>query len=109
MPGLRVGYSGSPLHDEPALPTAHYPIREVIMAIQFYGKDPDCPGNNCPAVFRDEETGDFYFQGETVVDPEVLARLSKDSGLADSESVVKLPASMVEMIVEAVRAGALVR
>ncbi|GAA1118261.1 hypothetical protein GCM10009630_14970 [Kribbella jejuensis] len=79
------------------------------MAIEFYGKDPNCPGNNCPAVFRDEETGDLYFQGETVIDPEVLARLSKDSGLSDSESVVKLPAHMAEMIMEASRAGAVVR
>lgn len=33
------------------------------MAITFYGKDPTNPGNNCPAVFRDESTGDFFFQG----------------------------------------------
>jgi hypothetical protein len=79
------------------------------MAIVFYGEDPGCPGNNCPAVFRDDETGDLYFQGETVIDPEVLARLSEDCGLADSESVVKLPARMAEMIVEACRAGAVVR
>ena len=79
------------------------------MALQFYGKDPNCPGNNCPAVFRDEETGDLYFQGETVVDLAMLARLSKDCGLEDSESVVKLPARMAEIIVEACRAGAIVR
>ncbi|GAB3823086.1 hypothetical protein [Kribbella italica] len=79
------------------------------MTIEFYGKDPGCPGNNCPAVFRDEETGDFYFQGETVSDPAILARLSEDSGLADTESVVQLPARMVAMILEACRAGAVVR
>ncbi|MGW6200760.1 hypothetical protein ACWF0M_31755 [Kribbella sp. NPDC055110] len=79
------------------------------MALEFYGKDPDCPGNNCAAVFRDNETGDLYFQGETVINPDVLARLSKDNGLADSESVVMLPARMAEMIVEACRAGAVVR
>lgn len=78
------------------------------MALQFYGKDPDCPGNNCPAVFRDEETGDLYFQGETVVDPALLARLSEECGISDSESVVKLPTRMVETIVEACRAGAVV-
>ena len=79
------------------------------MALQFYGKDPGCPGNNCPAVFRDEATGDIYLQGETVIDPTILARLSEDSGLADAESVVKLPARMAEMIMEACRAGAVVR
>ncbi|WP_433020584.1 hypothetical protein [Kribbella sp. CA-294648] len=78
------------------------------MTIQFYGKDPDCPGNNCPAVFLDEQTGDLYFQGATVTDPAILARLAEDCGLADSESVIKLPARMVELIVEACRAGAVV-
>jgi len=38
-------------------------MREAVVAIAFYGKDPTNPGNNCPAVFRDEETGDFFFQG----------------------------------------------
>jgi hypothetical protein len=75
------------------------------MTLRFHGKDPQNPGNNCPAVFRDEETGDFYFQGETVIDPEMLARISADSPLLDSESVVKLPARMVDIIMEACRAG----
>lgn len=75
------------------------------MALRFHGKDPTNPGNNCPAVFRDEKTGDFYFQGETVVDAAVLERISTDSPLLDSESVVKLPARMVEIIMEACRAG----
>ncbi|MFF1819008.1 hypothetical protein ACFVWG_17035 [Kribbella sp. NPDC058245] len=75
------------------------------MALKFHGKDPDNPGNTCPAVFRDEETGDFYFQGETVIDPELLARISTDSPLLDTESVVKLPARMVDIILEACRAG----
>lgn len=75
------------------------------MAIRFHGKDPENPGNNCPAVFRDEDTGDFYFQGATVIEPEILERISVDSPLLDSESVVKLPARMVEIIMEACRAG----
>lgn len=75
------------------------------MALRLYGKDPDCPGNNCPAVYRDEQTGDFYFQGDTVLDPVRLAEISPDSPIPDAESVVKLPARMVEIIVEASRAG----
>ena len=73
------------------------------MAIAFYGKDPTNPGNNCPAVFRDEETGDFFFQGETVTDLEILARVSTDSPILDTESVVRLPERMVEIIMEACR------
>lgn len=75
------------------------------MAIRFHCKDPENPGNNRPAVFRDEDTGDFYFQGATVIEPEILERISVDSPLLDSESVVKLPARMVEIIMEACRAG----
>ncbi|GAA3594922.1 hypothetical protein [Kribbella ginsengisoli] len=75
------------------------------MAVQFHGKDPECPGNNCPAVFRDDASGDFYFQGETVIDPEMLVKMSADCAPSDSESVVRLPARMVETILEACRAG----
>ncbi|WP_405063234.1 hypothetical protein OG474_16805 [Kribbella sp. NBC_01505] len=71
------------------------------MALKFHGKDPNNPGDTCPAVFRDEQTGDFYFQGETVIDPELLARISTDSRLLDTESVVKLPPSMIDIILEA--------
>ncbi|MEV4414032.1 hypothetical protein [Catellatospora sp. NPDC049609] len=71
------------------------------MALRFYGKDPDNPGDNCPAVFRDHETGDFFFQGATVVDPATLEWINERSPLLDSESVVRLPARMVEIIMEA--------
>jgi hypothetical protein len=46
------------------------------------------------AVFVDPETGDFYFQGDTVTDPEVLAWVNSDSRILDSESVVRLPARL---------------
>ena len=78
------------------------------MGLRFYGKDPANPGDNCPAVFRDPETGDFYFQGETVLDPAILDWISEHSPLLDTESVVRLPARMVEIIMEAC-SGAAVR
>ncbi|MCF6469689.1 hypothetical protein FAF44_15010 [Nonomuraea sp. MG754425] len=75
------------------------------MALAFYGKDPDNPGNNCPAVFREPVTGDFFFQGATVTDPETLAWVNDKSPILDSESVVRLPARMIEIIMEACRGG----
>ena len=78
------------------------------MGLRFYGKDPDNPGDNCPAVFRDHETGDFLFQGETVVDRATLEWISGHSPLLDTESVVRLPARMIEIIMEAC-SGAIVR
>jgi hypothetical protein len=54
-------------------------LLEGIVTTQFYGKDPDCRGHNCPAVFCDEETGDLYVEGETVTDPATLHGLANHS------------------------------
>ena len=64
------------------------------MALVFVGIDPDTGGDNCPAVFIDEETGDFLLQGWTVTDPGTLAEVERSSPIADNESVVRLPARM---------------
>ena len=48
-----------------------------------------------------EETGDFVFQGWTVTDPGALADVARHSPIADSESVVRLPARMRQIILEA--------
>jgi hypothetical protein len=71
------------------------------MRLDFVGVDPDHPADQCPAVFIDSETGDFYMQGETVTDPDVLAWINSDSRILDSESVVRLPARMAAIIMEA--------
>jgi hypothetical protein len=49
------------------------------MALVFAGIDPDTGGDNCPAVFIDDETGDLIFQGWTVTDPKMLADVAKHS------------------------------
>ena len=71
------------------------------MALVFAGIDPDTGGDNCPAVFIDDETGDLIFQGWTVTDPKMLAEVAKRSPIADDESVVRLPARMREILQEA--------
>jgi hypothetical protein len=75
------------------------------MAIRFIGIDPENPGGCCPAVFIEEHTGDFLFQGTTVIDPEVLARVNESSPVLDYESVVRLPARMRDIIVDALEAN----
>lgn len=72
------------------------------MALVFVGIDPDTGGDNGPAVFIDEETGDFLLQGWTVTDPGTLAAVERSSPLADNESVVRLPARMRAILQEAV-------
>jgi hypothetical protein len=59
------------------------------MALAFVAIDPNTGGDNCPAVFVEEETGDLLFQGWTVTDPQTLADISRHSPIADNESVVR--------------------
>ena len=71
------------------------------MALEFVAIDPETDTDHCPAVFVDEETGDLLFQGWTVSDPALLAEVDGHSRVADNESVVRLPARMREIILEA--------
>jgi hypothetical protein len=75
------------------------------MRLAFIGIDPDTTGDHCPAVFTDEETGDLLFQGWTVTDPQALADIARRSPMGDSESVVRLPARMRAIILEAADGG----
>lgn len=72
------------------------------MALVFLAIDPDTTGDHCPAVFVEEETGDLLFQGWTVTDSQVLADVARHSPIADNESVVRLPARMRAILLEAV-------
>lgn len=71
------------------------------MTLKFIGKDPESDTNNCPAVFVEEETGDLLLQGWNVTDPATLSDAGRHSPLADGESVVRLPARMRAIVMEA--------
>jgi hypothetical protein len=71
---------------------------ETFMGIRFYGIDPDNPGGACPAVFRDEATGDFLFQGKTVADPVIRAKITAHSPILEDEAIVRLPARMAAVV-----------
>lgn len=79
------------------------------MTLRFLAIDPDTKGENCPALFLEEETGDLLFQGWTVTDPQTLAESGNHSPLADNESLVRLPARMRNIILEALHGGAAVQ
>ena len=49
------------------------------MRLSFVGITPDTPDSQCPAVFVDEDTGEIWFQGETVTDPAELAEVARHS------------------------------
>jgi hypothetical protein len=71
------------------------------MALEFVAIDPETDTDHCPAVFVGEGSGDLPFQGWTVTDPALLAEVDGHSRVADNESVVRLPAQMREIILEA--------
>ncbi len=71
------------------------------MALVFIAIDPETDTDHCPAVFVEEETGDFLFQGWTVTDARTLEDVARHSPVADGESVVRLPARMRTIILEA--------
>jgi hypothetical protein len=79
------------------------------VALRFVGIDPDTNGLNCPAVFLDEDTGDFLFQGWSVTDPAMLTDAEQHSPIGDNESLIRLPARMREIIMEALHDGAAVQ
>jgi hypothetical protein len=79
------------------------------MALRFIAIDPDTDREHCPAVFLDEETGDLLFQGETVTDSGTLAESAPHSPLGDNEGLVRLPARMRKIIMEALHDGAAVQ
>lgn len=71
------------------------------MALVLVAIDPGTDGDHCPAAFVEEETGDLLFQGWTVTDLQTLTDAGRHSPAADNESVVRLPARMREVIMEA--------
>jgi hypothetical protein len=72
------------------------------MRLSFVGITPDTPDNGCPAVYVDEDSGDFWFQGEAITDPGALAEVASHSPLGPGEAVVKLPPVMKPFVMEAV-------
>ncbi|MFC7734163.1 DUF6879 family protein [Actinomadura keratinilytica] len=71
-------------------------------ALDFVGQDPDSDKEYCPAVFVDPNTGDLLIQGRVITDPGVLVMVREHGAIADDEAVVWLPASMKQMILDAV-------
>lgn len=73
------------------------------MALRFIGIDPETNGDQCLAVFVDEPTADLVITAWKVTDPQMLAEVANHSPIAEHESVVRIPARMRHIILEAVR------
>ncbi|MBB5080273.1 DUF6879 family protein [Nonomuraea endophytica] len=72
------------------------------MAFHLVGVDPQSPDDKCCAVFVDDEADKIYFQGKLVTDPEILARIAKESPIGADEAVVWHPGRMKPTISEAI-------
>ncbi|MFD0901488.1 hypothetical protein [Actinomadura sediminis] len=77
---------------------------EVIVALEFYGKDDTSKNQGSPAVFVDRATGELLFQGWTETDAAVLDEISSYSRTASNESSVRMPARMKPVILRALEA-----
>lgn len=74
------------------------------MTLRFLAIDPETNGDHCPAVFVDDETGDLLIQGWIETGPGMLAHAAEHSPLAENEMIVRLPARMRDVIMEALHA-----
>jgi hypothetical protein len=74
---------------------------EIAMTLRFVGIDPNTTGDHCPAVFVDDASGDLVFQGTTVTDTAELTSVAEHSPIAPYESIVRIPARMRHIVMEA--------
>ncbi|MEV4335780.1 hypothetical protein [Streptomyces sp. NPDC049590] len=76
------------------------------MSLQFIGIDPNTGDHESPTVWIDREKREFLFQGwkpDAATEAECAAFVVPGHavGIPDHEAVVRIPASMVQMIREA--------
>lgn len=65
-----------------------------MTALRFIGVDPESQQGNSPTVWVDEDTSDLVIQGWKL-DGETTAQVGR---VPDHETVVRVPARMVEII-----------
>ncbi|MEU8949635.1 hypothetical protein [Streptomyces sp. NPDC048489] len=73
---------------------------EAIMALLFFGTDPNSGGGNCPAVWVDTDAAEgpeLVLQGK-FADTATRAACSQDSPPADDEGVIRLSGRMIDQI-----------
>ena len=70
--------------------------------MDFVGIDPATPDEECPAVAVDPITGDVFFQGRIVTDPEILKWFAEHAPRGDDEAIIWHPARMRPIISEAI-------
>ncbi|MGQ4458414.1 hypothetical protein [[Kitasatospora] papulosa] len=88
------------LRDGQCATTRNWLSPEAIMALLFFGTDPNSGGGNCPAVWVDTEAAEgpgLVLQGK-FADAVTRAACSQDSPPADDEEVIRLSVRMIDQI-----------
>jgi hypothetical protein len=67
------------------------------MTLRFIAKDPNTNGDNCPTVWVDEDKQELVIQGWKV-DSETEAKCLETGPIPDSETVLRVPARMVDVL-----------
>lgn len=76
-----------------------------FVPIVFLCIDPLTNGGNCPALFVDPTSGDLLFQGDEETDAETRAQTARHSPMGERETMVRIPARMRKLILEALSAA----
>ncbi len=71
-----------------------------MVSLKFFGKDPESDTDGSPTIFVDEATSDLVIQGWKA-DEDTLSSCRAVGRLPEHETVVRVPARMVEMLREA--------
>ncbi len=74
------------------------------MSLQFLGKDPNSDEDNCPSVWVDSETKEIVVQG-WLPGSATLAECLATGSIPATEGVVRLPARMAALLMEACSAA----
>lgn len=70
------------------------------MTLRFVAKDPNSNGDNCCAVWVDEEKQEFVIQGWKV-DEATEAECLTVGSIPDTETVLRIPVRMTQILREA--------
>jgi hypothetical protein len=81
----------------------HRQASEAEMALRFIGIDPNTGTGESPTVWVDQEKREFVFQGwkpdaATTAECAAFEVPGHAVGIPDHEAVIRIPASMVDMI-----------
>jgi hypothetical protein len=75
------------------------------VTLRFIGVDPDSPNNGSPTVWLDDADGSIVVQGWKITDERTMSEITAAKPVPDHETVVRVPARMASLLMEACGGG----